>query len=257
MGVDNKMIQVKNISYHFLAKQKVLDDISLNIDKKEIVGVIGPNGAGKSTLLKIMAGVLVPVKGEVLLDQEKVWDIDSVEMAKKVAYVQSLIPPKFNFKVEDVVAMGRFPYLGRLGLMSASDLAYIESNIRKLQLENLKGKGFYQLSSGEQQRVMLARAFVQQTDYILLDEPLEHLDMAHKKLVVDVVRTAVKGGLGAVVVSHDINVMLQVADRIILMKEGRVISDGRPADVITEESLKELFNVDVDIKDGFVSLRLA
>ncbi|MGH7895574.1 MAG: ABC transporter ATP-binding protein, partial [Candidatus Binatia bacterium] len=214
--------------------ERVLDDVSFAVAAGELVGVIGPNGAGKSTLVRLLAGVLAPWRGRVLLDGRPLRERSRREIARAMALVPQDPRVEFPFSVLEVVLMGRAPYLAGLGFASAGDVALARAILSRLELGGLEARGLDALSGGERQRVFLARALVQDPTVLLLDEPTTHLDLRHQAAILEVVRGRVRrDGLAAVAVLHDLNLAAMACDRLVLLAEGRVAAAGTAAEVLT------------------------
>ena len=234
------MIQVKNLSYHYKGCPEVLKDLSFEIESGMILAILGNNGVGKSTLLKCFNHILKPDSGEVLLDGENLLAMSSREVAKRMAFVSQSVPDT-QMTVHDVVMLGRRPYM-KWGF-TEQDHAIVHDAMHRLDVEDMRGRFLNQLSGGEKQKVMLARALAQQPKALLLDEPTSALDIQNQYQVLKIVRDICHtDGLPAVVVIHDLNLALRFCDRFLLMKDGQVYRYGDRS-ILDSEALKEAYGV--------------
>jgi iron complex transport system ATP-binding protein len=222
--------------------RKVIEGVSLTVRGGEIVAILGPNGAGKSTLLSIAAGVLVPQGGEVRVDGRPICSFSRREMARTIARVTQQSEIRFPMTVLEYVLTGRFPYATALGFDSPEDVALAQEALRQTDALPFADRSVMELSMGERQRVTLARALAQRPQFLLLDEPTANADLAHQISLLSCVRRTVRQlCLGALLVTHDLNLAAEFADRVLLLKEGCLIASGPPKDVMTEQGLSELF----------------
>jgi cobalamin transport system ATP-binding protein len=226
----------------------VLDDVSVAVGAGEVVGVVGPNGAGKTTLVRLLAGVVAPHAGTVLLDGTPLAGRPRRALARAVAMVPQDPRVEFPFTALEVVLMGRAPYLAGLGFARAPDVALARAALARLGLAGLEERTLDALSGGERQRVFLARALVQEPRVLLLDEPTTHLDLRHQATILAVVRARVRAkGLGAVAVLHDLNLAAMACDRLVLLAGGRVVAAGTADEVLTAERLAAAFGAAVHV----------
>lgn len=226
--------------------EPVLRGVSLRVHEGEFVGVIGPNGCGKSTLLRSMSGFLRPSAGAVSLDGLDVASYTPKEIARKLAVVSQELNTPFGFTVEETVHMGRLPYERRLA--SESDLAaeVVRRAIEETDLTPLADRPITRLSGGERQRVAVARALAQCPAILLLDEATAHLDLRYQTHLLDIVaRRNAEDGLTVVAVMHDLNLAAQYCGRLVLLRDGRVFASGKPKDVLTDDTLREVYGASV------------
>jgi len=228
----------------------VLRDIDLDVRAGERLAILGPNGAGKSTVLRLLAGTLSPDSGKVLLDGADISSLRGTERARRLAFVPQETRVAFDFTVLEIVLMGRSPRLGLLGIEGAHDVEIARQALELTGTAHLAERPISRLSSGERQRVLLARALAQEPDTILLDEPTAFLDLGHQvrihRLLAGLHR---ERGTTLVFVSHDLNLAARYADRIVLLASGRVLQDGPPAQVLTPDSVRAAYGVEVRIVD--------
>ena len=219
----------------------VLDNVSLSVEAGSFFIIIGPNGSGKTTLMKVLADLERPNAGEVEIFGRPAPAYRRRELARVISFVPQRIPVDFPFTVTEIVLMGRAPHLGFLGLEGAEDLDAARRAMSFTGVEKLAQRKVNQLSGGEQQRVFIARAVCQEPKIILLDEPTASLDLAHQVRVMDIMNELRASGVTVAMVSHDVNLAAMYGDRLLLLKDGRIIREGSPADVLTFEALEEAY----------------
>lgn len=236
-------LKVNNLNFS-IDKKEILKNISFDVPKGSFIGIIGPNGSGKSTLLKNIYRLYKPCSGEILLDNKNLFKMKNKDCAKKIAVLAQESNSQFDFTIEQVVKMGRYPYKSMFEEYSKEDLKIVYDMLKKVGLENLKDKSFSNLSGGEKQRVLIARALVQNTDFLILDEPTNHLDIGYQIQLMDLIKSLNITTLSAI---HDMNLASMYCDYLIVMKHGRIITCGTVKEVITKEMLKEVFGVNTYI----------
>ena len=241
------MIKINQIVTGYY-NQKVINELSLTFREGEFCSILGPNGAGKSTLLKAMIGYLPLSKGEIYIKDRNLQDWPRRELAKVLSVIRQEISYQFDYTVTELVLMGRYPYLNYWQTYSTADRNEVDKILEELHLFPLRYKPYSQLSGGEKQRVNIARALVQKTDIILLDEALVHLDINHQleiiRLLAEINRNHSKL---IVLISHNINLSSDYCDRIIILKEGRLFREGTPREVITVENLCQVYDTELQI----------
>ncbi|MBJ9985124.1 ATP-binding cassette domain-containing protein [Acinetobacter sp. S40] len=240
-------IELKHLSksYH---SQKVVDDVSLSIAKGQFTAFIGPNGAGKSTILSMISRLAQPDSGQVFLDGLDMYAMKSAEIAKKMAILKQSNHTELRLTIEDLVAFGRFPY--SQGRLTSEDHRIIDRSINYMDLEDLRHGQLSELSGGQRQRAYIAMVLAQDTDYILLDEPLNNLDMKHSAQIMRVLKDlAVNHDKSIIVVIHDINFASVYADQIIAMKHGRLAYVGSPQQIMNEAILEKIFDFHIPIQE--------
>src|SRR5207302_7399271 len=207
----------------------VLHECSFALASGEVVAIVGPNGAGKSTLLRVLAGLLRPTAGRVLLDGEDLAALSRSKVARRIAVVPQIFDTLFPFTVREVVALGRTARLGAFGRASPDDVAAVDRAIDELELGPLASRRIDRLSGGERQRAVLAMALAQESDVLLLDEPTVHLDPGHQiATLAHLSRLARTRGLAILAVLHDLNLASAVASRVVVMDQGRIVRDAPP-----------------------------
>ena len=231
----------------------VLHECSFALASGEVVAIVGPNGAGKSTLLRVLAGLLRPTAGRVLLDGEDLAALSRSEVARRIAVVPQIFDTLFPFTVREVVALGRTARLGAFGRASPDDVAAVDRAIGELELEALAGRRIDRLSGGERQRAVLAMALAQETAVLLLDEPTVHLDPGHQLATLELLRElGQRRQLAVCAVLHDLNLASTFASRIVALADGRIVRDGTPLDVLDAELVRTVFGdgLEVVARDG-------
>ncbi|HNS99309.1 MAG TPA: ABC transporter ATP-binding protein [Polyangiaceae bacterium] len=223
-----------------------IEDLSVSLDSGEWVAVIGPNGAGKTTLVRVLTGLMGTSRGEVRLFGQRIDRLDRRQIARRIAVVPQHVRVAFGFTVREVVAMGRAPHQGTMLLGSATDRKIVEEVLGKTHLTAMAERRVSGLSGGEQKRVAVARALAQQSDVLVLDEAGAHLDIRHRIELLSLVRHEVdERGLACLSIMHDLNEVAQVADRVVMLREGKVFEQGPVDEVMTVDNLRQIFDVDV------------
>lgn len=219
--------------------RKLVDDVTLEAQQGQFVGLLGPNGSGKSTTLRAVYQVLKPSAGAVLVDGQPV-DGMAPRRARAIAAVAQESHAEFDFTVAEVVAMGRMPHHGLLDRMSAADHRVCADALAQVGLTHMAHRGVLTLSGGERQRVLIARALAQQPRILVLDEPTNHLDIRHQLEVLALARTSGPTVLAAL---HDLNLAAAVCDMVHVLDDGRLVASGTPAEVLTPALLADVFGV--------------
>jgi iron complex transport system ATP-binding protein len=226
----------------------VVQGVSLVARAGELVALLGPNGAGKSTLLRLLAGLLTPSEGTVRLEGRDVSGLDRRTIAQVVALVSQSERVPDGFSVRDVVAMGRAPHQGRWLRAGPDDVSAVEDAMGRCDLRLLADREVQGLSGGEQRRVAVARALAQKARILVLDEPAAYLDIRHRLELYDLLaEVARRDRVACVVAMHDLDSAAKVATRVLLLRGGRLVASGPPADVMTRDRLAETFETDMDV----------
>ncbi|TQR07992.1 ABC transporter ATP-binding protein [Psychrobacillus soli] len=244
------MIEIKGLSKSF-GKKTVVEDVTLKIQAKAITSFIGPNGAGKSTLLSMVSRLLDADTGEVLLDQSDVKKMKSDAFAKRVAILKQANHLNIRLTVRELVSFGRYPY--SKGRLNKEDQKFVDQALEYMNLTDMQDKFLDELSGGQKQRAFISMVIAQDTDYILLDEPLNNLDMKHSVQIMKILRKLVDElGKTVVIVLHDINFASVYSDRIVALKDGRLVKDGPTHEIINSDALREVYDmhIPVQVQDG-------
>ena len=222
----------------------ILRGVSLEVDHNDFVGIIGPNGSGKSTLLKCIYRVLKPQAGIVRLDGTDIRELSYKKSAQTIAVLAQHNYYNFEFSVQDVVLMGRSPHKRTMERDNAQDYAIVAQALETVGMADMAKRSFSTLSGGEQQRVILARALAQQTPCLILDEPTNHLDIKYQLQLLDIVK-----GLSRTVISaiHDLNIAAMYCTWLVVMKDGQVITQGTPRQVLTPELIRQVYEVEATV----------
>jgi len=238
------LLVVRQVGFAYADGRFRLDGVSLAVDHGEVVGLLGPNGSGKSTLVKLVARLLLPASGEILLDGRPIRDIRRSDYARRVAYLPQDIRPAFAFTAMETVLMGRSPYMGALGFEGQSDHDIALAALRRVDAVHFAGVLLDQLSGGERQRVHLARALAQEAPLLVLDEPTSFLDLRHQYGLYGLLRRlAREEGRAALCVSHDVNVAAAYCDRLVFLRGGAVAVQGTPPQIVTSETIERVYGV--------------
>ena len=234
---------------HRGARGPLFDGLSLAVRPGEFVGVIGPNGSGKTTLLMLLSGVLAPQGGEVALGGRPVRSVSPRERARMVAVVFQEARILFDFTVLEIALMGRAPHLGAWRLERPQDFASARAALREMDLADLESAHLQEMSSGERQRALIARALSQEPRILLMDEPTAFPDLKHRLQIYEIlVRLNREKGLTVVTTSHDLNLAARYGSRLVLLHRGRVAADGPPATVLTSELIRRVYETDARIE---------
>ncbi|MBO2521945.1 MAG: ATP-binding cassette domain-containing protein [Clostridia bacterium] len=239
------MVEVRQVTKRYGAKT-VLDNVSLTIEKGALTSLIGPNGAGKSTLLSIIGRLIPADGGEIYIDGKPLPAYGSNELARKLSFLRQSNHVNLRLTVRELVSFGRFPY--SQGRLTAADWEVVDRAIESMELGELQHKYLDQLSGGQRQRAFIAMVVAQDTDYIMLDEPLNNLDMKHSVQIMKLLRRLVEeSGKGVVVVMHDINFASHYSDHVVAFREGCILYDGKTDDIIEPSVLQEVFGMEIQI----------
>jgi len=241
-------LKIDRVQFYYEAR-KVLDEISFEAGEGEFIGLIGPNGSGKTTLLKIIDGILRPKVGSVYLDCKRISELDPKELARELAMVPQTADLSFDLKVFDVVMMGRYPYLGKLSLEREVDEEKVRFWMKLTNTLHLAERSIKEISGGERQRVLVARALAQEPRILLLDEPTSNLDVCYQIEIMNLLKELVeKLGLTIICAIHDLNLAARYSDKIILINGGKIKGIGRPIEVLTKENLRDVFKIEAKIE---------
>jgi len=245
---EKEILILNNLSYSYTLETKVLKDINFKVHEGELIGIIGPNGSGKTTLLKCIAGVLKNYTGSIKIFGREIKSFNRKELAKIITFVSQNFSPAFDFTVKEIVYMGRIPYHNFFQTSVIGDEEIVESAIFAMDLQGFENRKFNSLSEGEKRRVIFARALAQDTEFLLLDEPFAHLDINYSYETAKLIQTRVKEfGKTIIGVFHNINMASLFCDRIIVMNNGKIVSEGEPEKVYKREVIKEAFKTDCTI----------
>ncbi|MDD4344265.1 MAG: ATP-binding cassette domain-containing protein [Eubacteriales bacterium] len=241
----NYHIKINNLNFGY-SEKKILDDISITIQKGTFLSIIGPNGSGKSTLLKNIAKNLEPQSGEIWLETLDLLKLPPVELAKKMAVVPQTFQIDFPFTAMETVLMGRTPFLKRFQSETEKDFTLAKWAMELTNTWHLKDRSVTEVSGGELQRIIVARALTQEPKIILLDEPTAHLDIQHQMELLELLESLNKTtGLTVVTVLHDLNLASQFSEEVIMMKDGKIFASGKTSEVLNAENIRAVYEMEV------------
>lgn len=239
------MLELRRLHFHYPhhPAREIITDVSLTLHPGEMIALVGPNGSGKSTLLELAAGSFHPQKGEVLCQERPVSSLTRREIARQLACVTHGREIRFPLTALEYVLTGRYAHATSIGFDDRDDVAIARQALLDTDAWQFAGRPIRELSMGERQRVALARALAQQPQFLLLDEPTANADLAHQISILRLIRQLATRSIGSIIVTHDLNLAAEFADRVLLLKAGRLLASGRPAEVMTVEILRQLFDV--------------
>lgn len=227
-----------------VAGHTILDLIDLDLNPGECMVIVGPNGAGKTTLLRLMAGLLQPSRGQLLWEETPYSSLARKDLARRIAYVPQSRPLQVPLTIEQLVLLGRYPYLSPFRWAPRdTDFAAVSRAMGLAGVEDLRGRRLEELSGGERQSAYIAAALAQESEILILDEPTTHLDPRHQRQIASLVlKLNREEGLGVVLATHDLNFATMLADRVVALVQGKVVGDGPPGDLLHPDKLAEVFD---------------
>ena len=244
------LVEAEGVGFAY-GPRAIFEEVALAIRPGELVALCGPNGAGKSTLLRLLLGLHAPSAGQVRLAGAPVATLSRRQIARRAALLPQDAPIDLPLTVREAVGLGRLPHLERFQPEGAADVEAVERALEATDTATLAARPVAELSGGERQRVHLARALAQEAPLLLLDEPIAGLDLAHQLQALDLLRTIVDGGRGALVALHDLSLAARRCDRMIFLAGGKIRADDAPAVVLTPETLAQVFGVRAEVRlDG-------
>jgi len=244
MDINNHILTTSNLSVGYSFKKEIktiATNINLNLKKGELIALIGANGIGKSTLLRTLIGIQPPLSGNVILNGKNINEYDSISFAQNLSIVLTEKLPPSNLTVFEIIALGRQPYTNWLGNLSDNDISKINEAMELTQITSLAEKKHYEISDGQLQNVLVARALAQDTPLIILDEPTTHLDLLHKVSLFKLLKKLAKETKKCILFStHDIDMAIQISDEMIIMTDENVVQD-QPCNFISKGNFETLF----------------
>ncbi|MFB6086761.1 MAG: heme ABC transporter ATP-binding protein [Halodesulfurarchaeum sp.] len=246
------IVDVESVSVT-LGEVRALEDVSVDVDRGEFMGVIGPNGSGKTTLLRTISGVLEPTAGSVSVDEHDINTLPSKASSRLVAVVPQETNLAFDFTVREVVEMGRTPYKQRVSFDQTGEASIVDRALERTQVADFAKRNIGDVSGGERQRVLLARALAQDTPVMLLDEPTASLDINHQIRTLELVKSLVEEGKTVMAPIHDLNLAAHYCDRLLLLSDGIRTALGPPSEVLTEDNLESAFGTDAVVTNNPVT----
>lgn len=244
------MVEVKNLSFSY-GERPVLSDISFRAEEGDLLSVLGSNGVGKSTLFRCMLGLLPGYSGQVLIAGQDIENLSARKLARLAAYIPQTSSPAFNYSVEDIVLMGCSSELGVFSSPGRAELARVDWALEKIGIAGLKKRCFHHLSGGERQLVIIARALAQNARVLMLDEPTASLDFGNQMLILSQIKALAAEGYTVIQTTHNPEQSYMFSDRILAIKDGRVLAQGSPRQVISQETLSLLYGADIRLSSLF------
>lgn len=241
------LLEIRNLNKVYDDGYHAVRDMSYSLPSGKLVGLIGPNGCGKSTMMKCINKMHSITSGDILIDGQSVKDQSIKEIAKQVANVPAELKNSFGLTVYETVMLGRYPYLKNMWWETNEDESEVIDAMKKFGVDHLQNRQINMLSSGELQRVLIAKAYVQKPRLMLVDEPTSHLDMKFKLNVMEYLRAMVRKDMTVLVAEHDISLMARYCDLCIIMKKGELVAIGNPKEVITEELVRDVYDVEATV----------
>ena len=224
-------------------EKKIIENLSFFVKKGEFFIITGPNGSGKTTIVKTLAGIINKTAGKVLIFNKDINKYKTKELALKIDFVAQQNFLDFSFYVKEIVLMGRFPHMNFLGMEKQKDIDIAEESMVFTGVDNLKNRAMESLSGGEQQRVFIARSICQRSEIMILDEPTASLDISHQIRIMELLKKLKnKNRITIIMVSHDLNLASMYADRILLLKHGKIIKTGKPENVLKKDILEDVYD---------------
>ena len=239
-------IEVRNLSFSY-GQKNILHNISFSVEKGEFLSILGPNGAGKSTLFRCILGLLPDYSGEVLINGNNMKQLSPREAARQIAYIPQSSRPVFRYSVLDIVLMGRTNHTSIFKNPGQKDVQVCLRALDRVGIEHLKERCFHNLSGGEQQLVLIARALAQDAPVLLLDEPTANLDFGNQLLVLKQIKKLAEEGYTVIQTTHHPEQSFLFSDRILALQSGSVLANGKPSDVLTSETVKTLYHTRVRV----------
>ncbi len=241
----NEVLKIKGLNFGYNKKNYVLKDFNMTVSQNERIGILGPNGSGKTTLARIISGVLRNYEGEVIINNKNLKNYSYKELSKIVAVVPQNFNIPLDYKVEDIILMGRYPYTYMIKGFDKHDYLILEKLIKELDLQQIRNKSFKRISGGEAQRVVIAKALAQEPKILILDEFAAHLDLNHKKNLISAINNI--QNITLIGIYHDINLAVNMINKVFFVKNGSVLYSGLVDEMVNKNIIRSVYNVDVEI----------
>lgn len=241
-------LEIKDLSFSYESDQPVLKNINVKIGDGRMVCILGPNGTGKSTLFKVILRLLRCYEGEVKIDGRSTDDLSVSQMAHKIAYIPQSYRPTFNYSVFDMVLMGTTAGLKTFGSPGRKEKESVKAAMEKMGISHLAGRGFARISGGERQLALIARALVQDTKVLIMDEPTANLDYGNTIKVLEQIKELACSGYTVLQATHQPDQAFLFADEVLALKDGTILGQGAPKDIINTDFIKQLYGVDTDVQ---------
>jgi len=237
-------IEVANLCFCY-GERKILDSVSFTAQDKQLLSVLGPNGVGKSTMFRCILGLLAGYEGKIRINGVDTKGLSVKEMAKLIAYIPQSHYPSFNFSVFDMVLMGTSIQVSAIASPGKKQIKLVENALERLRIAHLKNRGYTQISGGEQQLVLIARALVQGTKVLILDEPTANLDFGNQIRVLTEIRALAKEGYTIIQSTHNPDQTFLFSDTVLALKDGKVLAYGNPREIFTEHLIQSLYGIEI------------
>ena len=245
--MNSSILKVQDINFSY-DQNSVLHSISMNVNSGEFIGVIGPNGSGKSTLLKLLGGVFKPDSGQLYFKEKNYLDYQRRQLAQSITWVPQEHPMAFNFKVSEIVLMGRHPYLSAFTFEGEDDIEIAHGAMESTQTLQFAQRNFNEISGGEKQRVVIAGAIAQEPELMILDEPTSALDIKYQIQILSILKNLNANQQTTIVLAmHDLHLASKFCSRLILLDEGKIFKDGKTTDVLQKEHIEKVYGVKVHV----------
>lgn len=243
-------IEVKDLCFSY-GEREVLHSVSFRAEAGEFLSILGPNGVGKSTLFRCVLGLLRDYTGSITVEGRDAKTLSIREAAKLIAYIPQSSHPAFNYSVRDIVLMGTTSGLGTFSTPKKEDARRVDEALEKIGISHLADRCFHRISGGERQLALIARALVQRAPVLMLDEPTASLDFGNQLLVLNCARELACEGYTVIQTTHNPEQSFMFSDRILALRGGRVLTEGRPRDVLTSDTMRQLYGVEVEVSSLF------
>jgi iron complex transport system ATP-binding protein len=239
---------VKNLNFSY-GNRKIIEDVSFTAEEGELLVILGPNGVGKSTLFQCILGLLPGYTGTITVNGDNARNIGIRELARRMAYIPQIHSPVFNYTVFDIVLMGTASQISEIGIPGKEHIRLAEEAIERLEIGHLRDRAYTQISGGERQLVMIARALAQKAKILVMDEPTSNLDYGNQIRILSHIKSLVKQGYTIIQSSHNPDQAFLFSDKVLALLEGRVLAYGSPKDVISGDVIKQLYSIDVEVEN--------
>lgn len=246
------ILQVKDLHFSHHKDRPILDGLSFSVEKGDVLCLLGPNGTGKTTLIRCLLGMHQVKLGDVLIDGVNTKQLNAKQLSRKIAYVPQTTTVVFPYSVFDMVIMGRNPHIGYLSAPSKKDEEIARETLEKMGISHLQDRVFSELSGGERQMVMVARALVQQAEIMIMDEPTASLDYGNESKILRIIKQISNSGISIILITHSPNHAFLSGNKVAIMKAGKIQAYGTPNEVITSGRLSELYATPIEVTSAYI-----
>ena len=242
------IIRVEDLVYSF-DSVKALNGLTFEINRGEFVGLVGPNGSGKTTLLNCLSKLFTPQEGNIQMDGHNLRELSPSDGAKIYAVVPSEFPMDMNISIADTVLLGRYPYIEGLWWENERDEEITLDAMEKLNVTQFANRKLGELSSGEKQRVLIAKAMAQEAKVLLIDEPVAYLDLGYQLEIMEMLKSLAYGGVTILAAMHQLNLAVKYCDKLIVLNKGKLVAYGKPEDIVTQKLIEDVYGIKALIKN--------